>query len=707
MRPLGAGLALLLGLIVMPAAQAAAAGLTMPSSITFPNEVFGLTGTTSVAKPVTITNPSTGQAVTGLGGAVGGINARDFRIASNNCPSPLNPGNRCQILLTFTPTGLGTRTGTFTVSYTGNSNVKTVALTGNGVQGKLSFPSTVTFVNTVVGASSQPRSVTITNVNEVALHINSVAISGNYSIAGDGCSGNNVAAGAHCIVAVVFSPTSLGTLTGALSLTDDGLGSPQSIVLTGNGALALPKFKPAGLTYGTVIVGTTSAAKTTVVTNPNTLAMTINSISITSGPFAITSNTCGKSLAAGQSCNISANFSPPAGSTAGVTLSGALTVADNAVKTSQAVKLSGTPGGTAATPAPPPPGGSSSVSVSGSQLVDANDNTVFLHGVNRDDFAYACADGSGIYSGPVDQTQVNDMLAWHINAVRLPLNEDCWLGINGVKWSYSGANYQNAVANFVSLLESNNIYVILDLHWNAPGTYISNSQEPMADADHAPAFWTSVAQTFTNHPGVIFDLYNEPWLPTANFSCWANGGCTTTCNYGGKFGGSCPRSVSYSVAGMGQLLAAVRTGEGSGWHHPVMIGGLGCANDLSGWLANVPEDSASPSQIIANAHAYHDNLPCETTSCFTSTWGPIIKAGYPLTLNEFGDLGSGGAPSCTWTTWLNNVMNWFQNNGASGYTAWVWDGGAGCGDPGLITDWAGSSTSYGSGYKTHLLNTFP
>ncbi len=45
--------------------------------------------------------------------------------------------------------------------------------------------------------------------------------------------------------------------------------------------------------------------------------------------------------------------------------------------------------------------------------------------------------------------------------------------------------------NYVSLLRSNGIYVILDLHWNAPGTYVGKTQLPMADADHSIAFWTA------------------------------------------------------------------------------------------------------------------------------------------------------------------------------------------------------------------------
>ena len=50
--------------------------------------------------------------------------------------------------------------------------------------------------------------------------------------------------------------------------------------------------------------------------------------------------------------------------------------------------------------------------------------------------------GWGFSDGPTDAASIAAMKAWHINAVRVPLNEDCWLGINGVKPQYGGAPYR-------------------------------------------------------------------------------------------------------------------------------------------------------------------------------------------------------------------------------------------------------------------------
>jgi hypothetical protein len=79
------------------------------------------------------------------------------------------------------------------------------------------------------------------------------------------------------------------------------------------------------------------------------------------------------------------------------------------------------------------------------------------------------------------------MLAWDVTIVRVPLNEDCWLGINGEPADgTTAARYQRDVVNWVKLLNQNNLIVILDLHWNNSSTNQSTGQEPMPDLDHAP-----------------------------------------------------------------------------------------------------------------------------------------------------------------------------------------------------------------------------
>ena len=114
------------------------------------------------------------------------------------------------------------------------------------------------------------------------------------------------------------------------------------------------------------------------------------------------------------------------------------------------------------------------------------------------------------------------------------MNEDCWLGINGVKSQYSGQNYISALESYVSMFTSQGFVVILDLHWTAPGSQLATKQLPMPDRDHAVDFWKSVAQKFSGNDKVIFELFNEPFPDNGNWDsdngwkCWRNGG--SSCN---------------------------------------------------------------------------------------------------------------------------------------------------------------------------------
>jgi hypothetical protein len=336
-----------------------------------------------------------------------------------------------------------------------------------------------------------------------------------------------------------------------------------------------------------------------------------------------------------------------------------------------------------------------SVHVQGNQLVDGNGNVLHLRGVNRPSAEWACVGGGGgsgdgyaIFQGPVDSTAIAAIKSWHVNAVRVPLNEDCWLGINlPATNQYMGTAYQNAIVAFVQALNNDGLYVILDLHWSAPGTNVANQQLPMADQDHAPAFWSSVAATFKSFPAVIFDLYNEPYV--TDWSCWRDG-CTVSTPEG-----------TWSTAGMTELVAAARN---AGANQPIMLGGLDYAGDLSQWLASAPTDSLQPPQLVASVHSYcgppgtSTIAECQTAlSANQSYQWPIISTlakSVPVVTGELGEY------DCA-TTYIIPYMTFADAIGVS-YVGWAWypdDCGS---DPSLVSDYAGTPTNYGIGLKSHL-----
>src|SRR5436305_7502351 len=140
-------------------------------------------------------------------------------------------------------------------------------------------------------------------------------------------------------------------------------------------------------------------------------------------------------------------------------------------------------------PAPRAAAGGIALHVRAHRLVDADGHDAILHGVDRMGTEYMCAQGRGIFEGPTDQASIDALTRWGVNAVRLPLNEHCWLGLGDVVADYGGAAYRDAIVAYARSLVANGIYVIVDLHWSAPGDVPALGAMPMPDADHAAAFW--------------------------------------------------------------------------------------------------------------------------------------------------------------------------------------------------------------------------
>ncbi len=200
-------------------------------------------------------------------------------------------------------------------------------------------PTSLAFGSLNVGTTSAPQTVTLKNIGTSALVINQVSIAGigsSYFSQTNNC-GSSLAAGASCTITVTFSPRAGGTFTPSLRVSYVGVGSPQSVALSGTGVTP-PKvsLKPVSLTYATLLVGTTSTAQTATLTNIGHQDVTISSISI-SGAFSQTNN-CPSTLGAGLSCQFQIVFKPTVAGTA----HGTLTVNDNAIGSPHKVRLTGT-----------------------------------------------------------------------------------------------------------------------------------------------------------------------------------------------------------------------------------------------------------------------------------------------------------------------------------------------------------------------------
>jgi len=202
-----------------------------PASLTFPVQ---LVGTTSAAKKLTLTNVgSTAFSLTGI--SITGPDGEDFQ-QTNTCGSTVGAGASCTFSVTFTPTASGIRTASISISDNGGGSPQPVALSGTGTVVQLSA-SKLNFGNEMVGKISQPQIVVLTNIGSTTLTITSIkttgADPGDFSVSNT-C-GGSVRAGGTCNIIVRFIPTEMGARMAAVSITDNGGGSPQKIKLRGTG----------------------------------------------------------------------------------------------------------------------------------------------------------------------------------------------------------------------------------------------------------------------------------------------------------------------------------------------------------------------------------------------------------------------------------------------------------------------------------------
>ena len=363
------------------------------------------------------------------------------------------------------------------------------------------------------------------------------------------------------------------------------------------------------------------------------------------------------------------------------------------------------PGGTAtASAAAPPPSlppltdpepGPLPLHVDGKLLVNSAGTSVVLHGADMSGTEFVCAQNwsNDPFGGQPedDPATFAAMKSWGIDVVRIPLNEDCWLGINGVR--IGGTAYRQPVIELVRNLEADGFYVILDLSWSAPGTQRALSANAAPDEDHSPAFWSSVAATFKHAPGVLFDLYNEPyfyWIAPGGPDEWTClwQGCTLTQYVTTAY--PTTARADWKTAGFTQLTADVRD---AGAPNVIMVAGVDWAETLGGgWLEHAPTDP----NTVASWHSY-PTTECGDPTCWDSMIAPIA-AKYPVIIGETGDSAAGPV------TYMNRLLPWADSHGI-GYLAWTWNAW-GHPDYDLVTSMTAGTPTAGEGayYRKHLLS---
>ncbi len=245
-------------------------------------------GTTSAAQQITLTNTG-GVALTLITDAV---SPGDFSV-TNGCGTSLAANATCALVVTFTPTAVGARSATLTV--TDQFRSQTVQLSGTGVAGsELTLtPATLSFAATGVGLTSAAQTVTLTNNSGTAFAPSSTTIGAGFAIAASSC-GSSLANGAACTLQVVFAPTTAGTASGALAITGTLAGGAKTLTTSLSGL---------GVDFALAATGPTSATVTSGANAQYTLQLSSIAALATQGPVTMS--------CAGVPANATCVVSPP------------------------------------------------------------------------------------------------------------------------------------------------------------------------------------------------------------------------------------------------------------------------------------------------------------------------------------------------------------------------------------------------------------
>jgi len=212
-------------------------------------------------------------------------------------------------------------------------------------------PSAVEFKSVVIGQKNS-QTLSVSNSSSVPISLQRFAISGAAFSLNPVKSPLLLAPGEHANLTIVFAPSSNAQLTGSLVITSSDLKTPVAVPLSGDGEKATPALaaSPAAINFGTRAVKSSTSQSITL-KNTGNIAVSIDSVGLSSSSFSVSGLDKGVSLAPNQQLEFQVWFRP----TASGASSAAIAVATPALPAPLKIALSGS----ANASAPPADAGSS------------------------------------------------------------------------------------------------------------------------------------------------------------------------------------------------------------------------------------------------------------------------------------------------------------------------------------------------------------
>jgi hypothetical protein len=315
--------------------------------------------------------------------------------------------------------------------------------------------------------------------------------------------------------------------------------------------------------------------------------------------------------------------------------------------------------------------------VEGNKILNENGDEIKLVGVN------ICSLEWNAKGDHVLKSVYEVFTNWNCNIVRLPLSQDYWFG-KVSNWSTpnppdGGRQYKKIVDDVIQLANAFGKYIILDLHWSNAGVWGENIAQHYMPDNNSLEFWIDVAKVYSNHPAVLFNLYNEPHSIT--WQIWKDGGTITEVVNKGK---PDEKTLVYTTPGHQKMVNEIRA---LGANNIIIAGGIDWAYDLRGIAgAYALQDTPEGNGIVYDSHIY----PWKEWDGKNHRARVLIANKYPIMIGEIGidpegQWGASGRPS-----WLKDMLSWMDENNLH-WTAWCFHTSA---TPNMISDWAYTPTKH-------------
>jgi hypothetical protein len=231
-------------------------------------------------------------------------------------------GSTCTISVTFTPRLTGELSDSVRVLSDATNPTADDAVSGKGIIPVNSLsPNSLDFGSRIVNTQSDPQTVTLTNVGDATLTIESLTVNdADFLLTGGTCAAAphvTVLKTESCTLFIAFKPMTTDAHTGSLLIVDDAAASPEqhTITLSGTGTGPILVMTPS-VNYGDVLIGGTPSDQTIVISNTGNANLNLTSYTITGDAgFTVIPGGCtlpGGTVAGPGSCNVTVRFTPVA-----------------------------------------------------------------------------------------------------------------------------------------------------------------------------------------------------------------------------------------------------------------------------------------------------------------------------------------------------------------------------------------------------------